>query len=77
MKNWSKANFKTKDWKQAVEVPLDDTTTAGNLDYSDMQITGQVGENAQIVETLTAQSMEEVRLDVYVYDMGAKHGQGC
>ncbi|MEC0282889.1 family 78 glycoside hydrolase catalytic domain [Terribacillus saccharophilus] len=70
MKNWSKANFKPKDWKQAVEVPLDDTTTAGNLDYSDMQITGQVGENAQIVETLTAKSMEEVRPGVYVYDMG-------
>lgn len=70
MKNWSKASFQPKNWKQAVEVPLDETTTAGNLDYSDMQITGQVGENARIVETLTAKSMEEVRPGVYVYDMG-------
>ncbi|PAE16187.1 alpha-L-rhamnosidase [Virgibacillus sp. 7505] len=70
MKNWSKAGFKAKNWKQAVEVPLDETTTAGNLDYSDMQITGQVGENARIVDTLTAKSMEEVRPGVYVYDMG-------
>ena len=70
MKNWSKANFQPKNWKQAVEVPLDETTTAGNLDYSDLQITGQIGENARIVETLTAQSMEEVRPGVYVYDMG-------
>jgi alpha-L-rhamnosidase len=70
IKNWSKAGFKSKRWKNAVEVPLDDTTTAANLDYSGMQITGQIGENAKIVETLTAKSMEEVRPGVFVYDMG-------
>ena len=77
---WATAGFAADRWKQAVDVPLESTSVVGEfldfrgrpkeLDYSDQQIIGQIGENAKHVETLVAQSMEEVRPGVYVYDMG-------
>jgi alpha-L-rhamnosidase len=40
------------------------------FDYQDFKLIGQIGENASIVKTLQAQSVEEVRPKVFVYDMG-------
>ncbi|TCN25397.1 family 78 glycoside hydrolase catalytic domain [Mesobacillus foraminis] len=70
LKGWSKADFDDSSWKKAVEVPLDSNTTAPGLSYDNMQLIGQIGENASVVKTLTAQKVTEVRPGVYVYDMG-------
>jgi alpha-L-rhamnosidase len=41
-----------------------------SLEYNDFKLVGQMGDNASIVKTLTARSVEEVRPKVFVYDMG-------
>lgn len=80
IKGWSLATYNDKNWKAAVEVPLDGTSYNGtftdfmgrksSLEYKDFKIIGQMGDNASIVKTLTARSVEEVRPKVFVYDMG-------
>lgn len=80
IKGWSEAGFDDNNWPAAVEVPLegnsyqgDFTDARGNtthFGYEDQQIVGQIGQNAGIVKTLTAQSVDEVRPGVFVYDMG-------
>jgi len=80
VKDWSMASYNDKGWKSAVEVPLEGTAYAGtftdalgrksSLEYKDFKLVGQMGDNASIVKTLTARSMEEVRPKVFVYDMG-------
>lgn len=77
---WTTPDFDDKNWKTAVETPLEGTSVIGSfvdfigrnipLKYDDQKIVGQIGENVRIVKTLTAQSMEEVRPGVFVYDMG-------
>ncbi|HCX24344.1 MAG TPA: alpha-L-rhamnosidase, partial [Cytophagales bacterium] len=69
---WATISFDDTSWKPAVEVPLDKTTAfiTDDFNYDDQQLIGQIGENAGIVKTLTAQSVEEVRPGVFVYDMG-------
>ena len=67
--------------KGAVEVPLDESTAfigswidyrgvATEHNYKNMALIGQIGENAGVFRTLKAQSVDEVRKGVYVYDMG-------
>ncbi|MEA1786017.1 family 78 glycoside hydrolase catalytic domain [Arenibacter sp. GZD96] len=78
--NWNNPDFDDTSWKPAVEVPLKGTAVVGSyqdpqgrtisLDYETQKITGQIGENAKQVKTLTALRMNEVRPGVYVYDMG-------
>ena len=80
IKDWSLATYNDKNWKTAVDVPLDGTSYSGtftdfmgrksSLEYKDFKIIGQMGDNASIVKTLTARSVEEVRPKVFVYDMG-------
>ena len=80
IKDWSLASYNDKNWKSAVEVPLDGNAFKGtftdvmgrksSLEYNDFKLVGQMGDNASIVKTLTARSMEEVRPKVFVYDMG-------
>ena len=85
IKNWSTASYDDSKWKQAVEVPLEGTAFLGNMgggnfggrsggtgsfNYDNMSLIGQIGENAGIVKTLTAQSVDEIRPGVFVYDMG-------
>ena len=79
IKDWATASYKNSGWKPAVEVPLEGTTYAGtaglmaqqvSLSYDNLKLVGQLGENATIVKTLTAQALEEVRPKVFVYDMG-------
>lgn len=80
IKDWSLATYDDKNWKPAVEVPLEGTAYSGtftdfmgrksSLEYNDFKLVGQMGDNASIVKTLTARSVEEVRPKVFVYDMG-------
>jgi alpha-L-rhamnosidase len=80
VKGWATANYDASAWKSTVEVPLEGTAYMGNFpdgrggkssfDYKDLKIIGQMGGNARIVKTLTAQQVEEVRPSVFVYDMG-------
>lgn len=76
---WATADYNDAAWKSAVVVPLDGTAFKGtvtdalgrksSLEYDDFKLVGQMGENATIVKTLTAKSVEEVRPKVFVYDM--------
>src|SRR5690606_19640401 len=76
---WSEAGFDDKNWVAAVEVALEGNSYMGTFtdarggtttfSYDDMQLIGQIGQNASIVKTLTAQSVDEVRRGVFVYDM--------
>lgn len=80
IKDWTSANYNDNAWKASVEVPLEGTAYKGTftdfmgrkstLDYQDCKIVGQMGDNASIVKTMIAQSVEEVRPKVFVYDMG-------
>ncbi len=80
IRDWATASYSDKTWKPAVEVPVDGTTFAAgaaglmaqrvSMAYDNFKLIGQLGENATIVKTLTAQTVEEVRPKVFVYDMG-------
>ncbi|WP_421876638.1 family 78 glycoside hydrolase catalytic domain [Marinoscillum sp.] len=72
IQGWSTTAYDDAAWEPAVEVPLDKSTAfiTEEFNYEDQQLIGQIGENAGIVKTLTAQSVEEVRPGVFVYDMG-------
>lgn len=80
IQGWTLSNYDDKSWKKAVEVPLEGNAYMGTFrdvfgqkstfDYQDFKLIGQIGENASIVKTLQAQSVEEVRPKVFVYDMG-------
>lgn len=80
IKGWSTASFDDNSWKNAVEVPLEGTAFTGsskerdgsvsNFNYDGLALIGQIGNNAGIYKTLTAQSMKEVRKGVFVYNMG-------
>lgn len=77
---WSEANYDDTNWKATVAVPLEGTGVIGEfkdfrgrpkyLTYDDQKLIGQIGENVSIVKTMVAQSVEEVRPGVFVYDMG-------
>jgi alpha-L-rhamnosidase len=69
VKDWSTTSYNDKEWKKAVNVPMEGTSFP-NLKYDDFKLIGQMGENATIVKTLTAIGVEEVRPKVFVYDMG-------
>ncbi len=80
IKNWNTVNYDYKLWKTAVAMPLEGTSYQGtftdplgrknSLLYDDFKLIGQMGDNASIVKTLNALSVEEVRPKVFVYDMG-------
>ena len=70
IEGWSTASYDDSGWEDAVEVPIDDTTTWDGYSYDDLQLIGQIGENVSAVMTRTAESVTEVRPGVYVYDMG-------
>ena len=80
VKNWSTPAYNDSAWKSAVEVPLEGTAYQGTFtdfqgrkstfDYKDFKLIGQMGDNASLVKTMPAQKMEEVRPNVFVYDMG-------
>lgn len=79
IKGWNTAGFDDSLWKKSVRVPLEGTAFlgtitgmggGGSLNYDKLSLIGQIGENARIIKTLTAQSINEVRPGVFVYDMG-------
>ncbi|PRY86515.1 alpha-L-rhamnosidase [Mongoliibacter ruber] len=77
---WTKTNFDDSDWINAQEVPLEGTAfmdQEGNPEsgeiirnYDRLKLIYHQGQNPQIVKKLQAQSVEEVRPGVFVYDMG-------
>lgn len=77
---WNTAAYEDSGWSEAVAVPLEGNSYLGTFTdrrgrtstftYEDMKVVGQMGPNAGIAKTLTAQQVEEVRPGVFVYDMG-------
>ena len=77
---WTEPGYDDSGWKPAVVVPLEGTTFSGEerefnggvteFNFDHLKLIGQIGNNAGQFRTLTAQSMEEVRDGVYVYNMG-------
>lgn len=70
IEGWSTASYNVSHWKKANEVPLANTVSFKEQDYADLQMIGQYGQTVKQIKELTAQSVEEVRPGVYVYDMG-------
>ena len=75
VEGWSTVGYDDAAWAAAEVVPLEGTAFLGKnhdyqVSYDSLQLLGQIGENARVVDTLTALSVEEVRPGVYVYDMG-------
>lgn len=77
VEGWSTAAYDDSAWKAACEVPLEGNISleSGEAnprvdDYSQYNLTGQLCEPVRQVKELTAQSVEEIRPGVYVYDMG-------
>lgn len=77
MKGWSSAGFDTSGWMAAVEVPVEGTVShawhddmPAVDDYSDFRLAAARGASIHAVDTITAQSVTEVRPGTYVYDMG-------
>jgi alpha-L-rhamnosidase len=80
VKSWSTPGYDDTNWKATVAVPLDGTAYKGSftdplgrtssLDYSTFKLIGQMGDNASLVKTMSALTVEEVRPKVFVYDMG-------
>jgi alpha-L-rhamnosidase len=57
-------------WKEAVVVPLEGTTYLDDThSFDGLELIAQIGNSPGIVKTLEAQSVEEVRDGVFVYDM--------
>lgn len=74
---WSQSGYDDSAWKQAVEVTLGNHVSqigGGNMpkvnDYSDFHLKAQYGQTVKAIRQLTAQSVEEVRPGIFVYDMG-------
>lgn len=77
MAGWSSPGYDASGWHGASEVPVAGTTsTSGSdnmphvSDFSQLVLTGRNDTGVRAVDTLTAQSVEEVRPGVFVYDMG-------
>jgi alpha-L-rhamnosidase len=77
---WSTADYDDSHWQSAAVVPLSrmaDFNIAwpwgaqqSSFTFAEQQLRGQIGNNARVVKTLAAQSVEAVRPGVFVYDMG-------
>ncbi|PPK87708.1 alpha-L-rhamnosidase [Neolewinella xylanilytica] len=72
---WATADYDDSDWTEATEVDVARTAFIGDdngrkIAYEDYRLLGQIGTPARVVKELTAQSVEEVRPGVFVYDMG-------
>ncbi len=81
VEGWTNATYKDGKWKSATVVPLQGTAFIGAeagrggapgapFNFEKLSLVGQIGNNAGIFKTLTAQSVKEVRPGVYVYNMG-------
>ncbi len=77
---WKEPGFRGG-WKPAAEIPLSpDNAVIGSVPamkdglldirYDETRVLGQIGNGVRCTEVLKAQSMQEVRPGVYVYDFG-------
>lgn len=79
---WTTAQYHDSGWKPAVVVPLAGTAFSGMdgggrggapgtpFTFDKLSLVGQIGGNAGVFRTITAQSVKEVRPKVFVYDLG-------
>lgn len=77
VEGWNMALYDDRDWKKAVEVSLEGHVSKDSSlnvprvdDYSGYRLKAQYGQTVKPVKELTAQSVEEVRPGIFVYDMG-------
>lgn len=68
---WSTTGYSDKHWKGASTIPLEGTAFLDkNIEYSKQQLVGQLDDRVQVRNVLQAQSIQEPRKGVFVYDMG-------
>ena len=68
---WATTSYSDKNWKPAAAITLEGTAFLDkSLDYSQMQLVGQLDDHVQVRKVLQAQSIQEPRKGVFVYDMG-------
>ncbi|NEW81595.1 MAG: family 78 glycoside hydrolase catalytic domain [Mariniphaga sp.] len=80
IEGWTNASYDDGMWKKATAIDLKGTAyQEGEVDFrgakdemnwDQLSITGQIGNNAGIYKRLKAQSVKEVRPKVFVYNMG-------
>lgn len=80
VEGWNNVGFDDRGWVATQEVPLENIAfmdpegnpQSGEIirDYDEMKLIYHQGQNPKIVKQLQAQSVEEVRPGVFVYDMG-------
>jgi len=80
IEGWTTASYDDSKWKRATAIDLKGTVYLGGevdfrgnkdeMNWDKLSITGQIGNNAGIYKTLKAQSVQEVRPKVFVYNMG-------
>lgn len=68
---WSTSNYDDTSWKKASSVGLERSAfITPTLNYDNLQLIGQIGNTPGVYKVLTAQSVNEVRPGVFVYNMG-------
>lgn len=70
---WTTAVYDDSEWKNAMEIPLEGYVckdVVNGDEYQDYNLIAQCGQTVKAIKTLTAQSVEEVRPGIFVYDMG-------
>ena len=70
IEGWSTTTYDASGWTQAREVPLKEHISFEEGSYSGVAFIGQYDQTVKQIKELTAQSVEEVRPGVFVYDMG-------
>jgi alpha-L-rhamnosidase len=80
IEGWTTASFNDDKWKKATAIDLKgtvyiegDVDFMGNRDemkWDKLSVTGQIGNNAGIYKIIKAQTVNEVRPKVFVYNMG-------
>lgn len=80
IEGWSTPGYNDEDWTQTVEIPLEGTAYMGpstefegnteTFTYDSLKIIGQIGNSPGVIQTRTARAVEEVRPNVFIYDMG-------
>lgn len=75
--DWTTSHYDSSQWQPCTEVTLQGHVGKGKWgdapspdDYSDFKMLSQIGDGIVAVDTLTAQSVKEVKKGVFVYDMG-------
>lgn len=83
VEGWSTAMYDDAKWKNATEISLEGHVSCAETlnqnvtysrprvdDYSNFHLVAQYGQTVKAIQKLTAQSVEEVRPGIFVYDMG-------